>query len=162
VIAESIGISCFTLEDDVFLNNAGSPARLGVESSYTRSMIIGEAIRDWGIGELPAAIFPYEHDLSPCSSPDSGALKSLWPSRTSIANNMLFGGKTKVQGGLKWFEYGRLTKDKLRTPLSITFAEVATHNHFVLDRGGKVFKQTAPIIKLDATATEADHIALLG
>jgi hypothetical protein len=59
---------------------------------------------------------------------------------------MLFGGKTKVQGGLKWFEYGRLTKDKLRTPLSITFAEVATHNHFVLDRGGKVFNMDfAPV-----------------
>ena len=29
--------------------------------------------------------------------------------------------------------------DELRTPLSIVFAFVATHNHFVLDRGGKVF-----------------------
>ena len=48
------------------------------------------------------------------------------------------------------------------TPLSITFAEVATHNHFVLDRGGKVFKQTAPVIKLPADATEADHLSLLG
>jgi hypothetical protein len=39
---------------------------------------------------------------------------------------------------------------------------VATHNHFVLDRGGKVFKQTAPVIKLPAGATEDDHLALLG
>ena len=37
---------------------------------------------------------------------------------------------------------------RYRIPLSIVFAEVATHNHFVLDRGGKVFKQTAPVIKL--------------
>ena len=51
---------------------------------------------------------------------------------------------------------------RLRTPLSITFAFVATHNHFVLDRGGKVFKQSAPIIKLPADATEDDHLALLG
>ena len=48
------------------------------------------------------------------------------------------------------------------TPLSITFAFVATHNHFVLDRGGKVFKQSAPVIKLPAEATEQDHLALLG
>ena len=27
------------------------------------------------------------------------------------------------------------------TPLSIAFADVATHNHFVLDRGGKVFNR---------------------
>jgi hypothetical protein len=39
---------------------------------------------------------------------------------------------------------------------------VATHNHFVLDRGGKVFKQSAPVIKLPEGATEDDHLALLG
>ena len=53
-------------------------------------------------------------------------------------------------------------RHRYRTPLSIAFAFVATHNHFVLDRGGKVFKQTAPVIKLPADATVADHLALLG
>ena len=42
------------------------------------------------------------------------------------------------------------------------FAFVATHNHFVLDRGGKVFKRSAPVIKLPKGATEDDHLALLG
>ena len=42
------------------------------------------------------------------------------------------------------------------------FAEVATHNHFVLDRGGKAFNRTAPVIKLPAGASEDDHLALLG
>jgi hypothetical protein len=74
----------------------------------------------------------------------------------------MFGGKTKVESGLKWYEFGRLTSDKLRTPLSIVVAFVATHNHFVLDRGGKVFKQSAPVIKLPLSATEDDHLALLG
>ena len=32
----------------------------------------------------------------------------------------------------------------------------------ILDRGGKVFKQSAPIIKLPENATEDDHLALLG
>jgi hypothetical protein len=74
----------------------------------------------------------------------------------------MFGQQTKVESGLAWYEFGRLTAHKLRTPLTITFAEVATHNHFVLDRGGKVFKQTAPVIKLKPEATEQDHIRLLG
>ena len=39
---------------------------------------------------------------------------------------------------------------------------MATHNHFVLDRGGKVFKQSAPVIKLPEGASEDDHLALLG
>jgi hypothetical protein len=52
--------------------------------------------------------------------------------------------------------------EKLRTPLTITFAFVATHNHFVLDRGGKVFNRSAPIIKLPESATEDEHLRLLG
>src|SRR5262249_33834787 len=52
--------------------------------------------------------------------------------------------------------------ERNRIPLSIAFAEVATHNHFVFDRGGKLFKETAPVIKLTAGATEAEHLALLG
>ncbi|PZO69534.1 MAG: BREX-2 system adenine-specific DNA-methyltransferase PglX, partial [Kocuria palustris] len=46
--------------------------------------------------------------------------------------------------------------------LSITFAEIATHNHFVLDRGGNVFKQTAPAIKLRAEMDEQEYLRVLG
>jgi hypothetical protein len=67
-----------------------------------------------------------------------------------------------LERGLTWYEWQELYSDKLLTPLSIAFAEVASHNHFVLDRGGKVFKQSAPVIKLPQGATEDDHLALLG
>src|SRR4029077_1121914 len=73
-----------------------------------------------------------------------------------------FGGKTRLQSGDKWWTWYRWIATKYRTRHSIVFAEVATHNHFVLDRGGKVFKQTAPVIKLPPGATEDDHYALLG
>jgi hypothetical protein len=52
--------------------------------------------------------------------------------------------------------------DRLRYKLVVTFPFVATHNHFVLDRGGKVFKQTAPVIRLPADASEGEHLGLLG
>jgi hypothetical protein len=64
--------------------------------------------------------------------------------------------------GLKWFEHSMFFPDRFRTALSIAYAEVATHNHFVLDRGGKVFKQTAPIIKLPPDTPEDDHLGILG
>ena len=53
----------------------------------------------------------------------------------------------------------QLTASAYRTPLTIAFAFVATHNHFVLDRGGKVFNRSAPVIKLPEGATEDDHSA---
>lgn len=67
-----------------------------------------------------------------------------------------------ADSGLRWYDYMQHTASAYSTPLSISFAFVATHNHFVLDRGGKVFKQSAPVIKLPAKATEIEHFALLG
>ena len=160
-IVESIGIASFTLEDDVYIRPEAAWLRAGVPKSRLRPMIIGEAIRDWSVGEVDAAFFPYDEDFKviPDSAPE---LKALWPWRTCLAKNKLFGGKTKVEGGLKWYEFGRLSTDKLRTQLTITFAFVATHNHFSLDRGGSVFNRSAPIIKLPPDATAEHHLALLG
>jgi hypothetical protein len=67
-----------------------------------------------------------------------------------------------LERGLTWFEWQELYTDKLQTPLTITWGEVATHNHFVLDRGGTVFNRTAPVIKLPEGASEDDHLRLLG
>lgn len=159
-VCDSIGIASFTLEDDVYLRGPGAWERLKVRGAVQRPMVTGEAIRDWTIAPDLVAFFPYDENFEPVLPTDED-LTCLWPYRTTIANNILFGGMTKVQGGLRWYEFGRLSASKLKTPLTITFAEVATHNHFVLDRGGKIFKQTAPIIKLPATATEEDHLALL-
>ena len=64
--------------------------------------------------------------------------------------------------GKFWYEHLERYTGKLRTPLSITFADVATHNHFVLDRGGKVFNRTAPVIKLPPGTNEDAHLGLLG
>lgn len=159
-ITDSIGIASFTLEDDVFLRPRSAWLRAGCPKLRLRPMIIGEAIRDWAIRETPVAFFPYDDalDVIPPSTPE---LRLLWPHRTTLSNNKLFGGKTKIESGFTWYEYGRLTADKLRTPLTITFAFVATHNHFALDCGGNVFKQSAPIIKLPKSATKDDHLALL-
>jgi hypothetical protein len=162
-IATSIGITSFTLEDDIFLLPSHARRRFVIPPTEARPMIVGDALRDWKDDEVDDAVFPYTSQFAPIlGSSASPALSYLWLARTNLANNKMFGGKTKVETGLRWFEYGRLTTDKLRTPLSITFAFVATHNHFVLDRGGKVFNRSAPVIKLPAEATEADHLALLG
>lgn len=163
-VVDSIGITAFTLEDDVYLNSPATLRRHRVEQGYVRPMIYGEVIRDWTVdGTTLDAVFPYDRDFTILPEPlPDGLGHWLWPFRSCVANSKLFGGKTKVEGGLKWHEFGRLTSHKLRAPLSLTFAFVATHNHFALDRGGKVFNRTAPVIKLAEGATEEEHLALLG
>ncbi|QVL48757.1 MAG: BREX-2 system adenine-specific DNA-methyltransferase PglX [Thiocapsa sp.] len=85
----------------------------------------------------------------------------LWPLKTQLSQRVAY-GLSQLERGLQWFEYSMFFPQRFRNPRSITFAFVATHNHFVLDRGSKVFKQSAPVIKLPAGASEADHLALLG
>ena len=162
-LAESIGITSFTLEDDIYLLPVDAARRRSLPAEQIREMVVGETIRDWGQQTRGYAAFPYYTDFQPISNDlEHPVLRYLWPARSNLANNRMFGGKTKIQTGLEWYEYGRLTREKLRTPLSITFADVATQNHFVLGRGGKIFKQTAPVIKLPAEATENDHLEILG
>jgi len=163
VLSDSIGITSFTLEDDIYLlpNSAARRWRLG--SADFREMVVGDAVRDWTQAKCDVAVFPYDDKFQPIEpNAEHASLQYLFMARTCLANNKMFGGRTKVETGLKWYEYGRLTSAKLRTPLSIVFAFVATHNHFVLDRGGKVFNRSAPVIKLPPEATEGDHLALLG
>jgi hypothetical protein len=161
--ASSIGITSFTLEDDIFLLPSWCRRRERILRNHARPMLVGDAIRDWTTTEVDDAIFPYTLDFVPISfAAEAHSLRYLWRARSCLANNKMFGGKTKIECGMRWYEYGRLTADKLRTPLSITYGEVATHNHFALDRGGKVFNRTAPVVKLPAEATDDDHLGLLG
>lgn len=162
-IADSIGITSFTLADDLFYLPNGALMRRRIPRAQVREMVVGEAIRHWQIAHCETVIFPYDARFTPIA-PDAShaALRSLWPARTLLSNNKMFAGRTKVECGLRWYEYGRLTSHKLLTPLSLTFANVATHNHFVLDRGGRIFECHAPIVKLAAAATEGEHLSLAG
>ena len=162
-LADSVGITSFTLEDEVFVNPSTAFVRRGISPVNLRGMVSGDELRDWSHSLGEAVLFPYNADFQPLDLPNlKPEHRYMWSYRSCLSNNKMFGKQTKVESGLKWWEYGRLTSHKLKTPLTITFAEIATHNHFVLDRGGKVFKQTAPVIKLPAGASEEDHLGLLG
>lgn len=142
--------------DEVFMR----PRVLASEqqiSPYMRAFIVGENLRDFTMRGSDAIIFPYESDLSPTTALD----RHLWPWRTSLADRRTFQGKM-ADAGLRWTEYMQFTRWSARASMAITFAEVATHNHFVLVRGAKVFKQTAPVIKLPQGATEDQHLEILG
>jgi hypothetical protein len=162
-VVESIGITAFTLEDDVFVNSKAMFVRRGMTEEHLRGMVIGENLRNWYHNPLNVSLFPYDTDFQPLELKKfKPEYEYMWSYKTCLANNKLFGKQTKVDAGYQWWEYGRLTAHKIKTPLTITFAFVSTHNHFVLDRGGKVFNRSAPVIKLSASASEDDHLGLIG
>jgi hypothetical protein len=152
MVATSMGFTAISGEDDAFSVTRATP--------LSRSLVGGDGVRDWLALEEGLAIFPYEGtelvDL------DERSLRRLWPKRELLAVRQTFSGETYREAGREWWRWHQTSLERLLTPLTITWAEVTTHNHFVLDRGGKVFKQTAPVIKLSAEATEHEHLALLG
>ena len=160
---ESIGITCFTLEDDVYLIPKMKLSSSFLELSDVKAMAQGDGVRSWSQKYENYVVFPYSERFTPLKMTGKFRLyRYLWQFRSNLSNSKMFGSKTKVESGLDWFEFGRLTSSKLINPLSITFPFVATHNHFFLNKGGAVFNRTSPVIKLSSEKIEGDYLSLLG
>ncbi|MBK9578957.1 MAG: BREX-2 system adenine-specific DNA-methyltransferase PglX [Fibrobacteres bacterium] len=159
-IALATGITSVNGEDDVFvLPGHSASKRLGLET--TIPLVVGDDIREWKLGNTWPAVWLYDPNFELLDlDAVPGIAKYLWATRMFIQNRKRF-GRPIIERGMKWYEWQEIYANKLRIPLSITFAFVGTHNHFVLCRGGMVFKQTAPVIKLSANATLDDHLNLL-
>ena len=162
-VVDDVGFASFTGLDDAFMVSASAAPRLGLGTDIVRPMVIGECVRDWAANPEEVAIVPYDlRTQQPLAlNTHSEWAKFLWHFRTVASNVASFGGKTRAEEGQSWWHWYRWQSERYLCPFRITFAFVATHNHFVLDRGGKVFNRSAPIIKLPETATEDDHLALL-
>jgi hypothetical protein len=161
--AKSIGFASFTGQDDVFIGPESAFRRNGIEAECIKDFVCGTAVRDWAYSKEDSALAPYDPSLKLLNYGNGGGWnRYLWNFRTNLGGVQTFGGKTTSETGQAWWSWYRWVPEKLSVPLSITFAFVATHNHFVLDRGGKVYSRTAPVIKLPPGATVDDHLALLG
>jgi len=151
-----------TRADDLYFCDESSLKRRGLPIAHIITNVEGDTVRDWLITAPSTCVFPYDGKLQPIEDDISvPTIRFLWPCRPMLWTRREPNGNHR-ELGMTWYEWSRFQRERFQTPLSITYAEVATHNHFVLDRGGKVFKQTAPVIKLAADATEDQHLALLG
>jgi hypothetical protein len=160
--AEVVAGTGRTSADDVFVVPADLPARLSLEHGAFAALVEGDKVREWALQASGAVFAPYTiaglaepHDIPKC-------LQWLWPLRTTLASRITFGRTTYAQEGRPWWGWHQVTLDRLIYAYVLAFGEIATHNHFVLDRGGKVFKQTAPMIRLPVDTSQADHLGLLG
>lgn len=153
------GMTDLTGEDEVFVVPDHVVERLRWEERSPR-LVVGDVVRDLSIGWSERSLLPTT--LAGLEVPLTEELERwFWTYRTGLSARLYF-GQTPSERGKRWFDHAMFFTKRHVTPLSITFAFVATHNHFVLDRGGKVFKQSAPVIKLPESATEQDHLDLLG
>ena len=157
-----MGVFGISAADDVLIADEAVFQRNKIESSVFKPVVSGDEVRDWSGHPTFAAVFPYNNQALVSIEDFPSLARWLWAYRNFLGGRTTFSKKTYFDEGRPWWEWHQVALRRIATPLTITFAEIATHNHFVLDRGGKVFKQTAPVIKLPAGASDEDHLGLLG
>lgn len=161
-VVASMGFFQDTHADDVFVQPTNFFARTG-SHAFTRPCVRGDGTRDWSLTVEESILFPYDDAINQWQDiPKDPALNWLWPCRTTLWARSMFGGMTYREAGRAWWDYHQFPKDRARAEYLLAFSEIATHNHFVFDRKGKVFNRTAPVVKLPTGSTEEDHLGLLG
>ncbi|MFJ7097188.1 BREX-2 system adenine-specific DNA-methyltransferase PglX [Streptomyces mirabilis] len=154
-LIDSVGFQDILGEDEVY-TAARSLATWGRFNAHARWLVTGEVLRDWEV-HAASVLWPYK-DQKADSSLQVTPL--FWPYRSLLRSGLTF-GKTREERRMAWHEHIMLSWVRTKSPFLLAFAEVATHNHFKLDRGGMVFKQTAPVIKLPEGASEDEYLELL-
>ncbi|MET9758463.1 BREX-2 system adenine-specific DNA-methyltransferase PglX [Streptomyces sp. NPDC006372] len=159
-VTDAIGFGAVTRADDVYLLGEGALRRAGVPGELTSPMADGETTREWTITQAEHALWPYDatQELVPKSTPEVNRL--LWPNRVILRERVAY-GKTQGERGLTWYEYSMFFSGRYGGQ-TLSFACVATHNHFVLDHGPHVFNRHSPVVKLPEGANEERHLELLG
>ena len=155
-----VGRTTHTGGDDAFFMPIESAITRGLQADVV-PVVLGEEVRDYRVEPGTVTLFPYDSQGRPRGFACAGSDRHVWSLRQYLRNRVDF-GHTPEERGLRWFEHSMFFPNRYRAPMTIAFAFVATHNHFVLDRGGKVFNRSAPVIKLREGATEDDHLGLLG
>ncbi|MEQ9379352.1 MAG: BREX-2 system adenine-specific DNA-methyltransferase PglX, partial [Pirellulales bacterium] len=161
--SSSVGFASFPGQDDAFVMDTPTLRRIKVRDEFIREFAYGEAVRDWQLNAQLSALAPYDDQfqLVPLDMTEGWA-RHLWSYRTCLENVVSFAGQTRKQLGDNWWGWYRWIPDKYRNHISVMFAEVASHNNFVIDRGQCVFKQTAPVVKFKSDVDENTILGILG
>ncbi len=157
-VTESSGFAAITGDDDLYSYPRPLATWISARTGSIRPFLEGDQVRDWASFPGADAIYPISLEPGERALLESGP---LWPGRQILRNTLYF-AKTKEERGIPWSNYAFYKEERLDADRLITFSFVATHNHFVLDRGGKVFNRSAPVIKLREGASEEEYLQLLG
>ncbi|RGC69887.1 hypothetical protein C5N14_05620 [Micromonospora sp. MW-13] len=161
-VVDNIGYVGQTNADSSMLATREQLARVGVESDAHLQFVTGEAVRDFVVHGGDHSLFLHRGSEHLDIADYPGVLRRLWPLRESLWARRTFAKLSYKEEGRPWWGWHQVASQRLGVSLCICFAFVATHNHFVLSRGAKLFNRHAPMIKLRREATEDDHLRLLG
>ncbi|MFI1333500.1 BREX-2 system adenine-specific DNA-methyltransferase PglX [Streptomyces sp. NPDC020845] len=150
--------------DEVFtIPTSGPLASIAKDLHAVRSHR-GDQCRDWTFSGFDLAALPYtdDHTILPENLLSQRFKRHFWTYRITLWKRTIGTGKTYSAAGKHWWAWHQLPKDTETHPWTLAFSEVTTHNHWALDKDGKAFNRTAPVIKFPEWSTEEEHLRLLG
>jgi hypothetical protein len=154
------GYSVTTGDDNALLLTKDAARRaLGLGH---RSIVEGDEVRHWSIRQNGVVLWPYdEHGADLPAFQQSAHADFLWPYRTNLKDRKAFGVPIEEKG-LRWWDLREVYRNRLKPARTITFGEIATHNHFSVAGGSSVFNRTAPVIQLASNCSDEEFFGLVG
>ncbi|MFZ2526308.1 MAG: BREX-2 system adenine-specific DNA-methyltransferase PglX [Rhodococcus sp. (in: high G+C Gram-positive bacteria)] len=160
-ISNEVGYCAVTGEDSAFqISDISTANRLGV--ACTRQLIEGPDLRDWVEPRGETAIWTYGSDYQVIPIDQIGGESTLWRNRATLRNRRKF-GISMQERDLPWFEWRELYPSKLTAARRIAYAQISSHNNFVLSDSSAVFKHSIQVITLTDSSVESylSTVALL-
>ncbi len=144
----NIGYGCVTRADEIYF----VPAHLLRSTKQVANQIlpftVGDEVRNWSYTSQGYALFPYSENFEAAKLSNCPELRAyLSPFRHHLQERVAY-GKTQLERGLNWFEYSMLFSERMRQKPLVCFADITTHNHYVIFGHRRVFKDTAPVFAL--------------
>lgn len=159
-LVASIGRVAHTGADSAYVADRVVLRRHGIPEENIADFVEGDRLRDWALFTPTQAAFPYDNDLQQVRDAyDVPVIKWLWRYRSLLWERREPQG-THREIGFTWHQFSRFHPERFHGT-GIAFAAIASDNHFVLTHGDKVFKQSAPVIRLKEPSGDA-YFALLG
>ena len=161
--SEPVGAQFITGKDEVFVQPQDYFRRAQLPTTQMRRYGTGEDVRNWTALPTEWIVFPYTGALEPLKEPLPPALaRHLRPFRQVLENSIISGSTKKKETNLKWFEFRRLARAKLKARLNIIIPQIATHAHFSVFDHRVAFKEKAQAIVLEPEIDEDGHHLLSG
>lgn len=162
--AWGVGFDGDTHADEAFTLPASGPIGAKASKLHALESHRGDHAREWAFTEKEFLAMPYDanRELLPVAELGHEFIHHFWPLRSFLWHRTAGSKGNYFKSGFSWWQWHRLPKNGTAHPWAIAYSFIATHNHFVLTRGGKVFNRSAPVIKLPKTASPDDHFGVLG
>jgi hypothetical protein len=156
-----MGYFANTGADDIFDAPPPSFARDGAEAEPLIPVITGSEVRDWCVLPEYVGVMLQSADERSAERSFPRQMKRLWPYRTVLENRQNYSGHSYRDDGRPWYVWHHVTDTPGAHPWSIVFSWVSTHNHFAVLRDHAAPLNSAPVIRLPRSASDADVLQLV-